>query len=75
VSSKKLERTTDAGVERRSAGGVVWRREADPGAATPPRYGNRRTAVDRENDSGPAVYSTSPKRAVMYPRRLGRRWT
>ena len=75
MSSKKLERAADAGVEGRSAGGVVWRREADPWAATPPRYGNRRTAVDRENDPGPAAYSASPKRAVMYPRRLGRRWT
>ncbi len=44
-------------------------------AANPPPYRNRWTVVDRENGPGSAVYSTSPKRAVMYPRRIGRRWT
>jgi hypothetical protein len=47
----------------------------DLGAAIPPCYGNRRTVVDRAKGSGAAAYSTSPKRAVMYPRRVGRRCT
>ena len=48
---------------------------AIPGAAIPPRYGNRRTVVVRKNGRGSAVYSTSPKIAVMCPRRMGRRCT
>jgi hypothetical protein len=59
----------------RSAGGMVWRRGSIEGAASPPRYGNRRIVVDREKGSGEAAYSASPKIAVMCPRRSGRRWT
>jgi hypothetical protein len=57
-----------------AAGGVAWRRRL-PRTAMPPRYGNRRTVVDRKNGWGSAVYSALPKIAVMCPRRIGRRWT
>jgi hypothetical protein len=56
-----------------AAGGVVWRRGL-PRTAQPPRYGNRRTVVDKKNGPGSAVYSASPRTAVMCPRGNGRRW-
>jgi hypothetical protein len=58
----------------RTAGRVVWRRRL-PRTAKPPRYGNRRTVVDKKNGPGSAVYLASPKIAVMCPRRIGWRWT
>jgi hypothetical protein len=49
-----------------AAGGVGWRRRLLR-TVKPPRYGNRWTVVDKKNGPGSAVYSASPKIAVMCP--------
>ena len=63
-------------LRHRRARQVAWFRAGDqPESCLPTPYRNRWTVVDRENGAGSAVYSTSPKMAVVYPRRIGRRWT
>ena len=49
-----------------TAGWVVWRRPL-PRTTKPPRYGNRWTVVDKKKGPGSAMYSASPKIAVMCP--------